>query len=85
PAPHRLPALLPQTLSLTPSLGCSESRHNDDPSYQSSQGWSIAGDTPRLLFLRIDPVSRDIRTPSFLLPSAYGLVSFATPPPFCLV
>lgn len=80
-ASHRLPSLLSSAPKLPSSARLrTENRGNDLPPAQLC--WAITADTLCLSPLRIDPVVWDSGTPSFLLPSAYGLVPFAIPPPF---
>lgn len=82
-ASPRLPSLLTSAPKLPPSTRLRpENRDNDLPSAQPC--WSVAGDPLRISSLRIDPVVWDSGTPSFLLPSSYGLVPFAIPPPSSL-
>ena len=84
-APPHLPASLTPApgLALNPGLR-SGSRDGDSPPAKSFQPRAVAGYAPGLFSPRIDPVAWDSGTPSFLLPSAHGLVSFAMPPPLCL-
>ena len=82
-ASHRLPSVLTPALKLPSSTRLRPENRDDDLS-PSQSCWAVAGDPPCLSALRIDPVAWDSRTPSFLLPSAYGLVPFALPPPFRL-
>lgn len=81
-ASHRLLASLIPAPSLAQSSGLYPENRDDDPSVtQFSSLWTIVDKIPHLPSLRIDPIAWDNKTPSFLLPSAHGLVSFAIPPP----
>jgi hypothetical protein len=80
-APPHLPALVPASNPAT-GTGLRSGSRDDDPAFaQSPMPWGGAGAALRLPSLRIDPVAWDSGTPSFLLPSAHGLVLFAIPPP----
>ncbi len=82
-ASSRLPSLLTSAPKLPPSMRLRpENRDNDPPSAQFC--WAAAEDSLRLSSLRIDPAVWDSGPPSFLLPSAYGLVRFSIPPPSSL-
>lgn len=83
-ASRRLPALLASAPKLPSGSRLRlESQDDDLPPIQPC--WTVAGDPFCLPSLRIDPIAWDSeKTPSFLLPSAYGLVPFANPPPFFL-
>jgi hypothetical protein len=84
-APQHLPVLVPAS-NLASGTGLRSGNRDDDPaSAHASSPWTALGAVFRLSSLRIDPVAWDSGTPSFLLPSAYGLVLFALPPPSCLV
>ena len=84
--PYRLPSLLaaaPKLSSLTRIRP--ENRDDELPPIQPLPREGFVNATPCLPSLRIDPVAWNSRTPSFLLPSSYGLVPFSIPPPFCFV
>ena len=85
-AAHHLPAVLRPAFNLSSCKGLRRSgnRSDDYPPIQPHLSWAVVSSVPRLPSLRIDPIAWDSRTPSFLLPSAYGLVTFAIPPPLCL-
>ena len=83
-AAHRLPSLLAPAPKLPSSTRLRpENRDEDSPLFQPR--WGVVSETACLFSLDIDPVAWESRTPSFLLPSAYGLIPFAIPPPFRLV
>lgn len=82
---HRLPLSLTQAPSLTPVTGLRSGVRDDFSADSSLSDWAAAIASLCLPSLRIDPIAWDSRTPSFLLPSAHGLVSFAIPPPLYLV
>ena len=81
-ASHRLPALLTPAPNLASILVLrSGSRSDDFTDTQFPLPWTAVDDVPCFPSLRIDPITWDMGTPSFLLPSAYGLVRFSIPPP----
>ncbi|CAK7006800.1 MAG: hypothetical protein DELT_00272 [Desulfovibrio sp.] len=85
-ATHRLPSLLASAPRPSPGTRLRpENPDGDFPPLQLFPCWAIVDNTPCLPSLRIDPIMWESRTPSFLLPSAYGLVPFAIPPPCDLV
>lgn len=84
-ASRRLPSLLAPVAKLPLSARQRPENQNNNLSPLQPCWAVVVSDTPRLFSLRIDPVAWESRPPSFLLPSAYGLVPFAIPPPFCLV
>ena len=83
-ASHRLPSLLASAPKL-PSGTRLRPENRDDEPIPLQLSWDVASARPCLSPPRIDPVAWDSGTPSFLLPSAYGLVPFAIPPPSRLV
>ncbi|SBW04095.1 exported hypothetical protein [uncultured delta proteobacterium] len=83
---RHLPSLLAPVTKLPSSARLRpENRDNGNEPPLFQPYWAIASDTPYRSSRRIDPIAWESRTPSFLLPSAYGLVPFAIPPPVCLV
>ncbi|MDL2272616.1 hypothetical protein LJC23_06255 [Desulfovibrio sp. OttesenSCG-928-I05] len=79
-ASRRLPSVLTPGPKL-PSGSKLRPDNRDDELPPIQLCWAIAGEPFNLPSLRIEPVVWDSGTPSFLLPSAYGLVPFAIPPP----
>lgn len=81
---HRLPSLL-ATAPQLPSVTRMRPENRATGLLPVHFWWAVASGTSCPSFLRIDPVAWRSRTPSFLLPSSYGLVPFAIPPPPRLV
>ena len=78
-----LAATLTEAPSIMPRTGIGRSGQRASSSPDPSKAfWAALSATPRLPVLRIIPLVRDAETPSFMLPSEHGLISFALPPPF---
>jgi len=77
-----LPATLTEAPSIMPRTGLGRSGQRASSSPDPSKAfWAALSEAPRLPVLRIIPFVRDAETPSFMLPSEHGLISFALPPP----
>ncbi len=76
-----MPATLSEAPSVSPRTGLGRQALRTSPPDDSKQLWAALSPAQQLPSLRILPLDGEIVVPSFLMPSEYGLISFALPPP----